>query len=277
MRQVTLIPTLMGLLALLAFPAIAQESEEELSPATQSIPGTEESSSPASPRSSAGYRASSADVRPFQSWIEDATIVRGVAVEPIFGLADFGGGNFWRFGAQAAFEAADHFEAGVRWSLDRLEFNSGGSETGMGDLRGYARYQIRPKNPLISGGLWVDLPVGTERVGASNFNVDVFGAVRWQLDGGWVLLGNMGIESVEFGNSRDTGVHLGGTALYPLSQDLSVLGELLWRSASEYGVLSLGFDFRVSPSNHLRVSVGTGFDDAGPDLELILGFLMGFD
>lgn len=275
MRQVILPLVLAGLMALTAFPALAQDADEELSPPPADT--QEEAPTPGPPPSSAAYRASSGDVRPFQSWIEDATIVRGMAIEPVFELYDVGGGTLWRLGAQAAFEAAEHFEAGVRWTLDNLDYDSGDSETGMDDIRGYARYLIRRENPQVAGGLWVDLPVGSSSVGANNFNVDVFGALRWMLGGGWVILGNAGIESVEFGSSRETGVHLGAAALYPLSQDLSTLAEIDWSSASNYGVLSLGFDFRVTTSNHVRVAVGTGFDDNGPDLQLLLGFLMGFD
>jgi len=268
MRPTPLTLFLVSLLALFVAPTAAQETEGELLVVED-----------VSVHSAIVYLAENDDVRPFQTWIEDATIARGVVVEPFFDLADFGDVDRWRLGAQAGFEAAEHFEAGLRWSLDHLSFDSSNSssQSGMGDLRGYARYRVRPQNPQISAGLWVDLPVGSSDVGASNFNVEAFGALRWHLKGGWILMANAGVESVEFASDRDTGVQLGGAALYPLSRDLSALGELLWRSASESGVFSLGFDYRVSTKNHVRAAVGFGFDDNGPDLELILGFLMGFD
>lgn len=275
MRLASLFLALIILSFLAVPPVSAQDSGIEDTPREEPRNETQ-ATSPS--REAASYRGSSDEVRPFQTWIEDAVIARGIVVEPIIGLTDFGPGNRWRFGAQAGFEAAREFEAGLRWTLDNLNYDGPrGSQTGMSDLRGYARYRFRPQNPVIAGGAWVDLPVGSEDVGASNFNVDVFGAVRWELEGQWVILGNFGVESVEFGNNRDTGIHIGGGALYPMSRDLSMIAELVWRSASEYGLLSLGLDFNVANANHLRVALGTGFDDAGSDLELRLGFLMGFD
>jgi len=277
MRPISWIFCLLGLTAALVAPAAAQDKTEEVTVTDTETVTVKESSS--TTRSTAGYRASSDDVRPFQTWIEDATIARGIVVEPFFDLADYGPVDEWRLGAQAAFEAAEQFETGLRWSLNDLSSDTFGNsdETGLSDLRAYARYRVRTKNPEIASGLWVDLPVGSSDVGAGNFNVDVFGAMRWHLKGGWVILGNAAIESIETGDDRDTGIQIGGGALYPLSQDLSALGELNWSSARDYGLFSLGLDYRVASSNHMRAAVGFGFDDGGPDVELILGFLMGFN
>lgn len=269
MRPTSMTLLLLALLAVLVVPALAQDEEVEVIVVEPDEPT----------RSAITYLAENDDVRPFQTWIEDATIARGIVVEPFVDLGDYGSADLWRLGAQAGFEAADQFEAGVRWSLNHLSFDNpnADSQTGLSDLRGYARYRLRPQNPQISAGIWVDLPVGSDDVGAGNFNVEAFGALRWHLKGGWILMANAGIESVEQSDNRDTGLQIGGAALYPLSRDISALGELLWRTASDYGAFSLGFDYRVSGANHVRAAVGFGFDDGAPDLELILGFLMAFD
>lgn len=247
----------------------------------KSTTGDTKSSATVAPRneSKLSYQGRSEDVRPFTRWIEDAVIVPNLVVEPFFALNDYDGGSGWNLGGQAGFKAAPDLETGVRWSLDHLSADhGGGSETGLSDLRGYARYRVQAKNPQVALGAWVDLPVGKKEVGAGNFNVDLFGAMRYHLDSGVVLLANAGIESVEFGgDNRDTGIHFGGGLLYPLSRDLSALGEFNWGSASQYGLINGGLDYLVSGNNHLRASLGFGFDDGAPNLTLLLGFLMGID
>jgi hypothetical protein len=221
-------------------------------------------------------RVATNEVRPFQTWIEDAVIVPGFAIEPFFDLSDYGSASGWMLGGQAAFKAATDFETGLRWSLDHFSYDAPGANdhTGLSDLRGYARYRVRPENPQVSAGAWVDLPVGADEVGAGNFNVDLFGALRYQTNTDLVVLANAGLESIETGG-RDTGIHFGGGALYPLARDLSALGEFNWRSASNYGEISGGLDYLLAGSNHIRVALGFGFDDAAPDVTLRLGYLMG--
>ena len=275
MRRTILFAALVALLASSAVSALAQGTGKS----TTGDSGTSATVAPRS-ESNLSYRGRSEDVRPFTAWITDAVIVQGLVVEPFFALNDYSGPfKGWNLGGQAGFKAAPDFETGVRWSLDRLSAdNGGGSETGLSDLRGYARYRVQAKNPQVSVGASVDLPIGKEEVGAGNFNVDLFGAMRYHLDSGVVLLANAGIESVEFGgDNRDTGIHFGGGALYPLSRDLSAIGELNWGSASEYGLINGGLDYLVSGSNHLRASLGFGIDNGAPDLTLLLGFLMGID
>jgi hypothetical protein len=221
-------------------------------------------------------RASSQDVRPFLSWFEDAAVFRGAGIEPYFRLGDSDGADLYRFGVQGGVEAAEDFEVGGALDVRHLSLDGPfDDQTGLSDLRAYARYRIPgQQRARFSVGAWVDLPVGNEDVGEGNFDVDLFGAMRLPTRSGLVVLANAGIESVERFEDRDTGVHLGGGALYPLSRDISVLGELLWRSASEYGALSAGLDASLGSSGHLRAALAFGFDDGAPDLELILGFLI---
>ncbi len=274
MRRTILFAILVALLVLSAGIATAQETQ------TKNMEGSTTSSSTVTARtqSNLSYRGQSEDVRPFVAWMKDTVIAPGVVVEPFFALNDYNHASGWNLGGQAGFRAAPDFETGLRWSLDHFSVDNGGDETGLSDLRGYVRYRIQPQNPQFSLGAWVDLPVGKEEVGASNFNVDLFGAMRYHLDSGLVVLGNAGIESVEKGgDNRDTGIHFGGGVIYPLSQDLSALGELNWGSASEYGLINGGLDYLVSNNGHIRASLGFGFDDGAPDLTLLLGFLLGID
>lgn len=274
MRRTILFVALVALLAFTSGLAVAQETS------TTGTEGSTTSSSTVSARtqSSLSYRGRSEDVRPFAAWIKDTVIARGFVVEPFFALNDYNHASGWNLGGQAGFRAAPDFETGLRWSLDHFSVDNAGDWTGLSDLRGYVRYRLQPQNPQWSLGAWVDLPVGDEDVGASNFNVDLFGAMRYHLDSGMVVLGNAGIESVEKGNdNRDTGIHFGGGVIYPLSQDLSALGEVNWGSASEYGLINGGLDYLVSNNSHIRASLGFGFDDGAPDLTLLLGFLMGID
>ncbi len=270
---------LLAPVAALAGPSATEppqsESSAEPSPATQGG-GTTNSQATMHPATATGNEDG---VRPFQTWMEDSAVIEGIGLEPVFTLSDYGSVDGWKLGAQAAFEAAPHFEAGARWTVDHLDWDAPGhdSQTGLSDLRGYARYQFRPTNPQIGAGAWVDLPLGADEVGAGNFNVDLFGALRYRLRFGLVLLANLGLESVEHGEDRDTGLHLGGGGIYPFAKDFNVLAELDWRSASDWGMFSLGLDYGLTSENHLRAALGFGFDDRAPDLTLLLGFLIGID
>jgi hypothetical protein len=232
-------------------------------------------------QSSAAYTTTSdlSDVRPFKAWVTDATFTRGVDLEPVlvFGDSDFGSTLF--AGARVAVWVAEGFELGGGWGFRSVDPSGpGDNENGLDDLSLYGRYQLPlDVDPVVAIGAEFFLPVGKDEVGAGNFDVNVFGAIRYDANGNATLLGHAGVQSIERGGpgrgkDREAGLLLGGGILVPLTEELALVSELALATASESASILGGVDFELPPGGHLRAAVALGLDDGSPDFELLLGF-----
>lgn len=226
-------------------------------------------------RTSAAYTGTGdlSDVRPFQSWVSDATFTRGVDVEPEFRFQDFDFGKRLVAGARAAVWVNDDVEAGGRWGFASIDPDGGDGETGLRDLDAYARYRL-PFDDAIQGAVGGEfsLPIGDEDVGGGSFDFRGFGALRYDVDGNLTLIGHAGFESIEIANDRELGLYFGGGAIVPLVEEAALIAELDISTAADTASLTGGVDFELPPGGHLRAALSLGLDDRAPDYELIFGF-----
>jgi hypothetical protein len=228
-------------------------------------------------RSSGPTRTAMDEVRPFYSWVEDATLADGLRMEPVMTWGDFGHGNEFTLGLQAGGEVVTGLEVGGDLHFISLDPDVGDGETGVSDLGLYGRYSVYDQEFRIFLGGGLDLPIGSEKVGASTFDFKIFGAGRYTLQNDMVIFTNIGIESLEIPSapantdSRENGLLLGGGVLWPATTELGIIGELDIR-ANNYAIFGGGVDYTLLGGGHLRAGIGLGLDDRAPDLQLNLSF-----
>lgn len=240
--------------------------------------GTSSSTTSTTPRASAPSPYTTTedlrDVRPFQAWLTDATWTSGVDVEPVAEFANLDDASGIFAGAQGAFWLSEDFEVGGRWGFLSIDPENFDSESGISDLALYGRYRLglAIDDTETAVGLVTTLPIGSEDVGQSNFDLQAFGALRYTTADGIAVLGQMGIDSQEVGDDRELGILLGGGTIIPVTEELAAIAELQLTTAIDYAAISAGVDYELPPGGHLRAALLLGIDDAAPDAELRLGF-----
>ncbi len=217
--------------------------------------------------------ADASDIRPFLARIPDATITRGVDLEPVVEFGNFDNGSTVGAAAYASIWIAEDLEVGGRWGFLTVDPDVGNGESGLEDIRLYGRYRLPLDGDIdFALGSELTLPVGAGDVGQSNFDFRAFGAMRYDVDGTMVVLANAGIQSLERGPDRETGITVGGGVILPMTEELAIVSELdLWTTI-DYAAISGGLDYELPPGGHLRAALALGLDDAAPDVQIIVGF-----
>ena len=217
-------------------------------------------------------------VRLFEHFFTDAVVIEAAQAEGLFAYGDFDGGSVSAIGAQGDAPISDNVDIGASLGILSLDPDIGGSETGLSDLFVGARFRIHAgtEPTHLSAGIVGTLPTGSGDVGQSNFNLGGFFASRHPVNENIVVLGVVGLNSVEFDNDRQLSLHLGGGAIFELSRELHLTAELAIDTEEDYTALTGGADFALSEMGRLRGSVTLGLDDGAPDLGIQGGYLLQF-
>lgn len=212
------------------------------------------------------------DVRPFQGWFTDATITEGVDLEPEL---QFGNGDFFTrlfAGARVAAWVRPNLEIGGQLGLVNFDFEGGGSQTGLSDLRTYARYRLVDSDVDFSVGGVLDLPTGSEDAGQSNLDLQLFVATRVPVGGGNEFTGAAGVENLD-GPDRESGAFLNGGLIVPVAEEVAIVGELNIRTAYDTSAtLSAGIDYELPPGGHFRGGIAVGLNNNSEDVALFASF-----
>ncbi len=245
-------------------------------------------------------------VRLFQSYFFDAPIAKTMYVEPglDYSTTSHGDVSFSSLliGAKGGYPINEQIEVGASLGFLNMSTEVGDndeSESGLTDLGVYGRYNITSNEQLsFSAGGLITLPIGEEKIGQSNLNFGGFGAVRYALEGGIVLTGNVGlvfyevttttveyeqtgpnpwdVEAVEKTESdRENYLQLGVGGIYPVNEQLNAVGELVMKTDMDYMMLSAGADYLVG-NGRVRGALGLGLDDGAPDFQIMLGYGLSF-
>lgn len=259
-----------ALLILLAVPSMAQDPDAS-------------SSRPAAPADSD---------RLFLAFAEDATLVRSQWWEGQVVLLDSDFVDAALFGAQAAFQPWKNIEVGGRVGFGSTDTPAGFADgSGATDLDVWGKYDFGPHqdNRFAVGGV-VTVPTGDDAAGLGfdAFAVSGFGAVRHQ-GNGYVLTGHAGIQvngdGRLFGSTVDLDGQLapfvGGGVIYATSNELSLVGEFVWRGerfdgADDDARIFGGVNWRVSRRGIVRGGIGFGLTDGAPDTQVIAGYAADF-
>lgn len=190
-------------------------------------------------------------------------------------------------GVQGGYPLNDKIElqAALRYISASYETAQGDqSESGLSDLDVYGRYHVyEQKQTNISVGGMLSLPIGSEDVSESTLDFGAFGAIRHSLQNGVVLAGTLGLifeETKEWKNGKEETAHdsylnIGFGGIYPLNQELSLIGELNLRTEGDYMLLSGGADYLLG-NGRIRGALGLGLDDGAPDFLLMGSYLINF-
>ncbi|MGQ9853073.1 MAG: hypothetical protein ACUVTG_06700 [Candidatus Oleimicrobiaceae bacterium] len=231
-------------------------------------------------------QTNSQTVKLFQSYFFDSPIARAAYAQVGLAYNDYDKSSALRIGPQGGFPINDKIE--VEGAIAYVSWSPG--ESGISDLELYGRYNLVDSKELNgSVGAMVTLPIGSEKIAAGNLNFGGFGALRYALQNGMTITGNIGLlffetttfefdlqkGTLEEKTSHESCLNLGVGAIYPVSKLLHVVGELVLQSKYDYMLLSAGADYKVG-NGRVRGSLGLGLDDGAPDLQLIAGYAISF-
>ena len=74
-------------------------------------------------------------------------------------------------------------------------------------------------------------------------------------------------------DDRETSLELAGGVIYPMNNQVSIVGELTIKGDKDYMLLSGGVDY-VMGNGRLRGMLGLGLDDNAPDFQIVAGYLL---
>jgi hypothetical protein len=148
----------------------------------------------------------------------------------------------------------------------------------------------------LTAGLLCTVPTGddTAGLGFNAFSTQAFGGVRFRMEN-VVIGGHVGFRFNGDGKFQGVDLHgktsfeLGGSALFPLANQVSFVGEIQYETArfeSPFPGSSLGSDaaaqvlagvnWTAFPRGTFRAAIGGGLTDGSPDFRVILGYAFHF-
>ncbi|MEW6752391.1 MAG: hypothetical protein AB1505_15615 [Candidatus Latescibacterota bacterium] len=216
------------------------------------------------------------DVALFQAFFHDTPTTAELVGEAGVTFGDAEEGDSFVVGARGRYPLDERLEAGAGLSFVSIGSDLGPDESSISDLWLSARYRLPTGKVPASAGGYVTVPIGEEAAGQGRLDLGGFGALRYPLPSGLVITGTAGLDLVELPglDDREASLLLGGGVIYPHTERLSLVGELLLESQKDYMVLSGGADLRLAGSGRLRGWLGLGLDDGAPDVQLAGSYLM---
>lgn len=229
------------------------------------------------------------EVRLFQSYFYDTPISERPYVQGGLDYSSYGNHfdfTFLNIGAQGGFALNEKIEIQAGWGYESLSIEEGEGQSGITDLALFGRYNLSNSGPtsFAAGGL-ITLPIGSEDIGAGNLNFGGYGAVRHALDNGLVLCGTAGLlfyetTEIEYDpvtyepkeeTKYETSFNIGAGAIYPVNDQVSVIGEFTMQTEGDYMMLSGGVDYKLG-NGRIRGALGIGLDDGAPDFKIGGGY-----
>ncbi len=192
------------------------------------------------------------EIRFFEHFFDDAAVVESKYIEAVGIYADFDTASVFILGAQGGMPVNARLDVGARWSFNDLDFDNGGSESGISDIGLWGRYQLKSQSKAnITVGGTLTLPVGDADIGEDSLNFGGFVAARMPIDNRMVVMGSVGLNFVEiggpFGDDRELSIHLGGGAIYQLNTQTHLTGEVAIDTEEDYFALTGGIDHNIPP------------------------------
>ena len=220
-------------------------------------------------------------VRLFQSYFFDTPIAKTNHVQPELSHSSYDHLGVLTIGAAGGYVVNPKLE--VLGGLDYESWNYDSDfiddQSGLSDLTVVGRYKLTEGKPTqFAAGALLTLPIGSEDIGAGNLNFGGFAAVRHPLKNGAVITGNAALLLEEAVNDkgeddRETSLELAGGVIYPMNNQVSIVGELTIKGDKDYMLLSGGVDY-VMGNGRLRGMLGLGLDDNAPDFQIVAGYLL---
>jgi hypothetical protein len=220
-------------------------------------------------------------VRLFQSYFFDTPIATANHVQPGLSHSSYEHSSVLTIGANGGYVVNPKLEVlgGLNYTSISYDYDNVDGQSGLSDLTLVGRYKLTEGKPTqFAAGALLTLPIGSDDVGGGNFDFGAYAAVRHPLNNGMVVTGNVALLLVETVNSkgeddRDTSLELAGGVIYPMNNQMNIVGELTIKGDKDYMLLSGGVDY-VMGKGRLRGALGIGLDDKDPDFQIMAGYLL---
>ncbi len=182
--------------------------------------------------------------------------------------------------------------------MPTIESSSGGSATGIGDIRASGKYLFLEqghKKPAVAGILRIDLPTGDTKKGLGQ-GLDIFlsgatdyttGRITYTGELGFVIAGDYEVEitmdtplgpiTMTVDLPRGNYIFLGAGVSWSASDKMDVLGSLYVNGYEDSGsMLNAGVAYHLNEKMDLKGGLMVGLEDATPGFGLTLGLGVGF-
>jgi hypothetical protein len=247
------------------------------------------------------------DVKLFQSFFEDAPVIKTNYVHPAFSYSSYENMSAINIGAMGGHPISPKLDVEAELYYSSLSYDIKGADgqSGITDLGLHGKYNLKSeRDQVASVGAYISLPIGSEDIGQGNLNFGGFGAYRKALSGGMVVTANAGLYFYEVPKTtgfdaddfdfrvglakaakveasgdaeteHETRLRLGAGLIYPMSgKKTNLVGEIVLLTKVDYMMLSGGVDHTLSNGAKLRGGLGIGLDDGAPDLMIMAGYFM---
>ncbi|MBN1481312.1 hypothetical protein EH223_02965 [candidate division KSB1 bacterium] len=210
----------------------------------------------------------------FQNFLKDATITSAPYGEGFLSYSSHDYGSLFALGAQGGYGINPRLEVNAKLGFVNFSPKNGDGNSGLTDLTAAGRYLVYDDGALrIAAGGFLTLPIGTDKVGYGNFDFGAFGAARYGLSNDMIVTGTLGLDFYDAGDKYHNSLVLAGGLIYPYSPQLAIIGELMFKTDVDYGMLSAGVDYTLQNSGRVRGALGLGIDNGAPDIMLMLSYL----
>jgi len=226
-------------------------------------------------------------VRLFQSFFTDARVSESPYISGFFSAQDVGGDVF-TLDVSGGAPVTSQIEVESR--LAALFVNPGfaSNRQGISDWLITGRYLFDVDKADVAAGAQFTLPIGSEDVGAGNFNYGFYSAARYEISKRFLLTGNLQLNFVKIPfltfsggffsvqESRETTVGTGFGGMIDVGGNLFFVGEFTYESKTDFSVISTGIDYFINRKGNIRVNAIFGLDEGAPDIGGSFGLLVPF-
>ena len=231
------------------------------------------------------------DVHLFQNFLKDAPVDTIPYGEGGFQWASYEYASSFGFGVQGGYPINPQIEIGAALGFVSVSPDKGDGVNGISDLMVTGRYKIAnllPKKSILSAGGYLTLPIGSEDIGASKFNLGFFGSLRHPINNEIVITGILGLDFLETKTYKiegttlkedteyETSFLIGAGSIYRMNRELALIGELNIMTEGDYILLTGGADYKLQMGSKVRGAIGIGLDDGAPDFTIMASFLHAF-
>ncbi len=217
------------------------------------------------------------NIRFFDNFHTDAAHADGMFAEGVAAYISDDDADGMALGIQGGAPVAPNIEVGITAGFLSVDYDYAGTESGLIDVEVVGKYHLQNwQNNQLTVGALITLPIGDEDIGQGNTDIGVFGAIRHPLNNRTVLMGTVGLTSLDQDNDREFSLNLGGGLIYKVDNALHGIAELTMATEVEMMDLTLGADYAVQENGSLRGAIDLGLDDGSPDFTLKVGYLYRF-
>ncbi len=226
-------------------------------------------------------------IRLFQSFFTDARVSESPYISGFFSAQDIGGDVF-TIDISGGAPVTSQIEVESRIAALFVNPGFAGSRQGISDWLITGRYLFDFEKVHAAAGAQFTLPVGSEKVGAGNFNYGFYSAARYEISKRFLLTGNLQLNFVKIPfltfsggffsvqESRETTVGTGFGGMIDVGSNLFFVGEFAYESKTDFSVISTGIDYFINRKGNIRINAIFGLDDGAPDIGGSFGLLVPF-